>query len=311
MRWTALIWALPFLVCALPSWAQDIDDLDDLDEGVVLEDPFVAGVQPNSWGLAFLFGYRNVSNTLVRAEGIVVDVEFPDEAAFADMDLEGQQSFAPQVRLARTFGRHFALELGGGFSLGDFKQNIKGEVVNWVDPDSDNEVTETEIQKGSYWIWTAELSGVWYPRGEGVLQPYLIGGIGQNWFDIDSSYIDGVTSAMAFSYGVGLRIVGDDLYSIRLEVRNYHTSLDHSVGGTFRELPNLSADRLVKFPVSSLVDLDQLSDAQIAAILEALDLDPSIVEGENAVTALPVAYVKYEEETFMNLWVSLGFEATF
>ena len=98
MRWTALIWALPFLVCALPSWAQDIDDLDDLDEGVVLEDPFIAGVQPNSWGMAFLFGYRNVSNTLVRAEGIVVDVEFPDEAAFADMDL---RNFSVGARLVR------------------------------------------------------------------------------------------------------------------------------------------------------------------------------------------------------------------
>jgi hypothetical protein len=311
MRWTALIWALPFLVCALPAGAQDIDDLDDLDVGVVLEDPFIAGVQPNTWGLTFLFGYRNVSNTLLQAEGIIVDVEFPDEVAFADMELKGQQSFAPQVRLSRTFGRHFALELGGGFSLGDYKQNIKSEIVNWVDPDGENEVTETETQKGSYWIWNAELSGVWYPRGKGVLQPYLIGGIGQNWFDIDTSYIDGVTSSLAFSYGLGLRIVGDELYSIRMEVRNYHTALDHAVGDTFRELPNLRADRLIKFPVSSLVDINTLSDAEIAAILESLDLDPSIVEGENAVTVLPVAYGGYEEETFMNLWISLGFEATF
>jgi len=311
MRWTALIWALPFLACALPAGAQDIDDLDDLDVGVVLEDPFIAGVQPNSWGLTFLFGYRNVSNTLLHAEGIIVDVEFPDEVAFADMELKGQQSFAPQVRLSRTFGRHFALELGGGFSLGDYDQTIKGELVNWVDPDGDNEVSETETQKGSYWIWNAELSGVWYPRGKGVFQPYLIGGIGQNWFDIDTVYIDGVSSALAFSYGLGVRIIGDDLFSLRMEVRNYHTALEHAVGSTFRELPNLSADRLIQFPVSSLVDISELSDAEIAAILESLDLDPSIVEGDNAVTRLPVAYAGYEEETFMNLWISLGFEAAF
>jgi hypothetical protein len=311
MRWTALIWALPFLVCALPSWAQDIDDLDDLDAGVVLEDPFVAGVQPNSWSFSVLFGYRNVSNTLLHADGIIVDVEFPDEAAFADMELKGQQSFAPQARLARTFGQHLALELGGGFSLGDFDQTISGTLVTWVDPNSDNTVTDTETQKGSYWIWNAELSGLWYPRGEGVLQPYLIGGIGQNWYDIDTSYIEGATSALAFSYGVGLRIIGDDLFSIRLEVRNYHTNLSHAVGHSFRELPNLSADALIQFPVSSLVDIDQLSPAEIAAILDALDLDPSIVEGENAVTALPAAYANYEDEKFSSLWFSLGFEAAF
>ena len=308
MRWTALIWALPLLFCTLPALAQDIDDLDDLDEGVVLEEPFVFGVQPNSWGMTFLFGYRNISNTLLEAQGIVVDVEFPDDVSFADMKLSGEQSFNPQVRLTRTFGRNFALELGGGFSIGDYKQTIEGELTNWVDPEGDNDVTETEIAKGSYWVWSGELSGVWYPRGKGVVQPYIIGGVGYDWFDIDTVYIDGATSSLAFSYGAGLKLVGDELYSIRLEIRNYHTGLAHSVGKTFRTLPNLSADALVDFPVSELVDRESLTQEEIDAIFEALDLDPN---GLDELTVLPVPYSGYEEQTFSNLWFSLGFEATF
>jgi hypothetical protein len=311
MRWTALIWALPIVACALPALAQDIDDLDDLDEGVVLEEPFVRGIQPNKWSMEILFGYRDVSKVLLAADGIVVDVEFPDDASFMDMELKGQQSFSPQVRAARTFGRHFALELGGGFSLGDYEQTLHGTQVNWVDPESGNEITDTEIGKGSYWIWNADLSATWYPRGTGTVQPYLIGGVGENWYDIDSVYIDGITASPSFSYGAGMVIVGDELYSIRLEVRNYHTSLSHSVGRNFRTLPNLTADALVDFPISRLVPLSELSQAEIDAILDGLDLDDSIVSGEDAVSALPVAYPEYEKQTFTNLWFSLGFQATF
>ena len=308
MRWTALTWALPLLLCALPAVAQDIDDLEDLDEGVVLEEPFVRGIQPNSWGLAVLFGYRDIGHTLLQAQGIVVDVEFPDEASFADMKLDGSQSFSPQMRLARTIGQHFGLELGVGFSLGDFEQSIQSGLVNWVDPEGENTVTETELQKGSYWVWSGELSGVWYPRGEGVVQPYLIGGGGFDWFDIDSVYIDGATTSTSFSYGLGLKLVGDELYSIRLEARNYHVKLEHDVARTFRTLPNLSADALVDYPISRLVDINDLSQAEIDAILDSLDLDNL---DPSTLTSLPVPYEGYESESFTNLWFSLGFEAAF
>lgn len=308
MRWTALIWALPTLFLAVGALAQDLDDLDDLDEGVVLEEPFEYGIQPNTWGLSAHFGYLNVSNVLLRAQGIVVDVEFPDEASFSDMSLEGQLSFSPQIRLTRTIGRHWGIEAGAGFALGDFEQKLTGDLTNWVDRQGDNTVTETELQKGSYWIWQGEISAVWYPRGKGVFQPYLIGGGGGNLFDIDSSYIDGSTAGLFFSYGGGIKLVGDELYSIRIEVRNYHSNLNHEVGATFRELPNLSADALVQYPVSQLRDQSELTQAEIDAILAKLDLDPNAIDAQ---TPLPVPYEQYDNEAFSNLWISLGFEATF
>lgn len=308
MRWTALIWALPLLLSAVAAQAQNLDELEDLDEGVVLEEPFERGIQPNSWGLVVLFGYRNVSNTLLEANGIVVDVEFPDEASFADMKLEGAQSFSPQVRLTRTLGRNFGIELGGGFSLGDFQQTITSDLTNWVDPEGNNTVTPTELQKGSYWIWSGDLSAVWYPRGEGAVQPYLIGGGGVDWFDIDSVYIDGATTSTSFSYGIGLKLVGDELYSIRLEARNYHVSLDHNVARSFRKLPNLSADALIEYPVSRLVNINDLTQEQIDEILASLDLDNV---DPSTLTALPVPYEGFDNQSFTNLWFSLGFEATF
>ena len=140
------------------------------------------------------------------------------------------------------------------------------------------------------------------------MQPYLIGGAGFDWWDVDSVYMAGATNSFSFSYGAGLRIVGDELYSIRLEIRNYHTGIAPEVGKTFLTLPNLSADALVDFPVSELVDRNSLTPEEVAAIFEALDLDPSAYQD---LTLLPVAYSGYDEQTFMTLWFSLGFEATF
>ena len=89
---------------------------------------------------------------------------------------------------------------------------------------------------------------------------------------------------------------------------NYHSSLDHGVGATFLQLPNLSADQLVDFPVSELVNRSDLSQAEIDAIFAALDLDPSAYED---LTVLPVGYSGFANEAFSTLWFSLGFEATF
>jgi hypothetical protein len=67
----------------------------------------------------------------------------------------------------------------------------------------------------------------------------------------------------------------------------------------------------VDYPISQLVPITDLSPEEIAAILDGLDLDESVVTGDNPVSALPVAYPEYEKQTFSNLWVSLGFQATF
>lgn len=312
---------------AAPAVAQDIDDLD---EGVVLEKPFVVGIEPGVWELTLQVGYLDLSNVLMRADGIVTDVEGAKDAIFSDMEISGEQSFHPQLRVTRTFGRHFALENSVGFAIGDFLQSASGVGTKWTDPNGDNVLTDLEREKGSYFLWMHDHGLAWYPRGEGRVQPYLVAGAGSQVYFLDSKYVEGSASGFAFSYGAGLRVVGDDLYSLRIEVRNYHTSVRFAPGSVFETRQDLRGESLIDFPVSRLVPGNQLTEAQVRAAAAQLGLDVETARSpetdvdwlqidpstgrfrfDDPNVLIPQPYDEYDEESYSNLWISAGFTAAF
>ena len=320
--------ALAAVAVMLVASAAHAQDIDDLDEGVVLETPFVTGIEPNVWEFNLQVGFLDLANSLVGADGIIVDLEGATEAIYGNMTLEGESSFHPQMRFNRTFGTHLALENTVGFAIGDYLQSVdRNSLEKWIEADDENNVlTEFELEKGSYFVWMHEHSLVWYPRGEGRLQPYLLAGAGTQTYFLDSRYVDGSSNAFAFSYGAGLRIIGDDLYSFKLEVRNYHTNISYKVAEIFETRQNLKGDGLIKFPVSRLVDGADLTEEQVRALVEQLDLDSETVitpgfdvnwlieqAGELGYNSarLPAQYDGLEEESYTNLYVSFGFSAAF
>lgn len=313
MRRFAPVWAVVALLCALPAAAQDIDDLD---EGVVLEKPFELGIEPNVWEISLYFGNMNYDLVLLDTPGILLDVEDPQDMLFGTSELSGESSFSPQIRVARTFGRHLALEGAFGFSIGDFVQSAS-DFVSWSDPFSDNDLTEVESEKGSYFVYTHELAAVYYPRGKGRLQPYLIGGLGQNFWQLDTNYVDGIASSLVYSYGAGLRIIGDDLYSFRLEVRRFSTSVQHEVNDVFITTPSVDGRSLVDVPVSRLRSVGDanLTQEQVEAVLRSLELEPDGFRNSDGVfpdeLLLPLPYGEIDEATYDTLFLSAGFTASF
>ncbi len=282
-------------------------DLDELDEGVVVEAPFVHGIEPNVWELGLQTGYMNLDKTLLSIDNVVVDVENPIDAIFGSMSLKGQQSFSPRMFVNRTFGRHFALDNAVGFTIGDFAQSVDADSeVKWQDTNSVNELTEEELEKGSLFVWNHEHSLTYYPRGEGRVQPYLSAGAGTMTYSVDSDYIDSAKRAFTLSYGGGLRIVGDDLFSFRLDVRMYRNQIQFDPSDSFRRIVNLEGDARVDFPVSELVDTSELglTDAELRALLGLGPTDP--IPG-----SLVVLIDQFEERTFNNIWISVGFTAAF
>ncbi len=313
MRRFAPLWAVVALLCALPAAAQDIDDLD---EGVVLEKPFELGIEPNSWEISLYFGNLNYDQVLLTTPGIILDVEDPQDILYGDSELSGETSFSPQMRVGRSFGRHLALEAAFGFSIGDFVQTATN-FVTWRDPNSDNDLTDVESEKGSYFVYMHELAGVYYPRGKGRLQPYLIGSLGQNFWQLDSNYVDGIANSLVYSYGAGLRVVGDDLYSFRLEVRRYSTTIQHQVNDVFITAPSLDGRSLIDIPVSRLRSVADsgFTEEQILALLDALDLNPDDFVNANGEfppdLLLPVPYEELQEESYDSIYLSAGFTAAF
>ena len=55
------------LFASPPAGAQDLDDLDDLDEGVVLEEVFEPGVEPNTWEISASFGQADFAQDLLES----------------------------------------------------------------------------------------------------------------------------------------------------------------------------------------------------------------------------------------------------
>ena len=272
-----------------PAGAQDLDDLDDLDEGVVLEEVFEPGVEPNTWEISASFGQADFAQDLLESERIIVDVEESEDFIVADMKLAGEASFHPIVRIGRTLGRNFALEVGGGFAVGDFEQELTSDPIKLTDPLSDNELTEEEREKGSYFSMTGELNALWYPRGEGRVQPYVIGSIGQQLMELDSVYVDGLSSSIQYSYGAGLRVIGDDLYSFRLEIRNSHSTLSFDASDEFVTIVEPNGGGLID------VELGQL--------------DETVTEG--GVNARLDPNVSYDDVSLSTLSFTLGFVAAF
>jgi hypothetical protein len=330
MKEFAMIHRIAFGVCAvltLMTVSAQAQDIDDLDEGVALETPFELGIEPGVWELGVQIGYIDFSSRLVAAEGIIIDLENAQDAIFADMELVGDSSFQPLFRLNRSFGSHFEFVNSIGFALGDYTQKITGPQEKWKARDSSNTFTDVEVQTGSYFMWRNEHGITYYPRGRGMVQPFFTAGIGSNNFSVDSEYISGTAGSIAYSWGGGLRIVADDLFSLTLEVRNYHTSTQFEVADNYKVIPNLGADGLISFPTSALADIDDMSDNEIAAIIDRLQLRDSLGLGPNDTGAdiraailapdselprrLPRVLEGFEKETYSSLWISFGFVAAF
>jgi len=322
--------------------AQDFDDLDDLDEGVVLEEVFEPGVEPSSWELSLTFGTMDVSQELLTVPGIVVDIEEPGEFITADMNLSGEQSFSPSVTIGRTFGRNFAIQGTALFAVGDYEQTLTGNQRKYVDPLSDNEVTELETEKGSFWQWNSSLEALWYPRGEGRIQPYLIGGFGYQLLELDSIYVSGNVSAPVYSYGIGLRIVGDDLYSFRVEVRNYQATQTFEAANRFATIVAPNGGGIFDIPVFQervnsdgtvevLIEKDRqdvsatVLDPELAAVLQNLGVNivdyvpetlaNSLANGETVTTNIVAPSfttdVTYDDVSYSQLHITVGFVASF
>jgi hypothetical protein len=308
MRWNAWLCAL-VLVCPASALAQA--QPEQTDEGVVVEAPFVRGIEPNTWELGLQIGYLGLNHTLVESDAIVVDMEAPDELIFGSMELSGEFGFAPKFMANRTFGSHFALENSVSFAFGDFEQSVDNDQAKWRNQTS-NELTDNEIETGSFFALVQDHSLTYYPLGEGLLQPFVSGGVGSQWYEIDSDYIaDGLSGAFSFSYGVGLRIVADDLYSFRLEVRNYHSQVEFEVAERWRIQQNKAGDALLSVPVMRLVDFEDATTEQIEAIFEQLDLPVPAPLDATTLPTVPVEVESFDAMNFTNLYFSIGFTAAF
>ena len=274
--------SLPLMVALVPGaiLAQGLDDLDDLDEDVVTEQPFIPGIEVGHWEVTFMLGYLDLNQDLIKARQIIIDWNQGD-TIYADMKLTGQSSFSPQLRLGRNL-QWFTIELGLGLALGDYRQSVAN--LSWRPVDSDEPFTENDIEKGSYFVWYYDGNLTYNIKKTGRVIPYVTGGIGGQSYSLDSSYIYGLSTGMTYNAGIGFRVIGDELFQFRLEVRNYWSEIQFHSNANFREnqVNPEADDELINIPTT------------------ALDEDGNVIP-----------FGGFEPTKFSSLYISLGVVASF
>ncbi len=120
-----LLFVIFLLLSTGISRAQDLDNLDDLeslDEDVVTEKPFEAGIDTDKWELSFQIGFMDLAQTLFQADQIVVKWNSKGKM-FGDMQVDGQirvQPTSPDLTELGSPGlaRNPRFDSGGFFSIG-------------------------------------------------------------------------------------------------------------------------------------------------------------------------------------------------
>ena len=183
------------------------------------------------WDLSLTLGFFNMTESLMQHNNLIYKAT-DEDLFYADVSLENKASFNPILRIGYNLTTWLALEMQGGITFSNYEAELTNPYS--VSPEGGTpspvlEVGEFDAEKRSSTIVIANLNALWYPLnmdgdGTGRWHPYLTGGAGIATYELDSNYIDDPASGFNVDFGLGLKMIGDDLISIRAEILyQFHT----------------------------------------------------------------------------------------
>jgi len=251
--------SLVFLLTAGLSWAQDEGTTEDPEETFSLtvgdevardiaeeeieELKYEPAIEPGTFDLTLTLGYFGLSKTLWQHDRIIYKAS--DEAFFyGNVTNQGESAFNPILRLGYNFTAWLALEASTGISFSEYQ----GVITNpkWVNAETPGnpqdvvEMGEYDAEHRSALTWISNLNAVLYPLnldgdGKGRWHPFVTGGVGYALYNLDSAYYAGATTGINGTVGLGLRMVADDLVSLRFEVLYQVHNMKFDVADYFTE----------------------------------------------------------------------------
>ncbi len=210
------------------------------------------GVYAGEWHTALTLGYFGLDKTFLQHQRLIYRAT--DESFFyGDIELNGTSAFNPMLRLGYNLTTWFALETQLGLTFSDYEASLTDPFA--VDPEGGTptpvvEVGEFDLERRSALVAVTNLNGVWYPLnmdgdGEGRVHPFVTGGVGMALYNLDSNYVDETASAVNVNFGGGIRVIADDVISLRAEVLYQVHSIEFTPAGFFDERD----DGTVQIPV--------------------------------------------------------------
>lgn len=225
-------------------------------------------------------GFIDLGTTLLSHEQIVY--KYTTEYTYwGDVDLNGQNAFAPQLRLGYSLTKWLAVESIGSISFSEYEASVTNRNRRKNEPGSAVEenpaLGEYDAERRSLITLSFGGNAVFYPmglireEGRGLLQPYLTGGYSRLWYDMNSQYSDGMVSTNDYNIGGGLRIVGDDRVSIRFEVAYHMNTVEFDAPEYFQILDEgTTLIPLEEHPIIDGVRLDRPVEAYESQDVNAL-----------------------------------------
>jgi len=210
-----------------------VDGSTDSEEELDEEERFVPRIEAGKIEASVMLGFLNLEHTLLQHDSIIY--KYTDEATYwGDINLKGQSAFNPILRIGYTLTPWITLEGYLGISFCEFTTEITNRGRRENSPDAEPDPTEPELgefdaEERSAVTFNSGLDLTWYFLNMGDKErrfhPYLIGGVGRMWYDLDSAYTLGAASTWDLSGGIGFRYIADDLISIRFDIIYHHNTV--------------------------------------------------------------------------------------
>lgn len=184
-------------------------------------------IEPGRFEFSLTLGYYGLSKTLLEHDQMIykANTQF---FYYGDVSLEGESAFTPFLHAAYNVTPYLAVEGCLGLAFSEYNATIsharavspEGGEPEIVEP---GEIGEFDAERRSVLGIFTNVNAVLYPlnignEGKGRWHPYVTAGLGRAQYDMDSNYTDKGAAALNLAFGGGLRLIADDMISVRFEV---------------------------------------------------------------------------------------------
>lgn len=217
-------------------------DLDLAEEEAAVWEP---GIRKGRVEVSLGLGFLDLNQTLLEHDQIIYKYN-TDSTFWGDVKISGESAFAPILRIGYGLNRWFSLESWYGISISEYSSSVtnRSSRKNESPPppvQPDPPLGEFDAEARSLITLQTGLNAMIYPlaiRGDGGgrWHPFLTAGVGNMWYDMNSNYVDGSSSAFDINFGGGLRVLADEHVSLRLDVSLHSNSLEWTPADYFIEL---------------------------------------------------------------------------
>jgi hypothetical protein len=197
----------------------------DEDEELFME-VSTPGIKPGQLEMTITLGFLDLNTTLLANSQLIYKVT--DEAVWwGDVALIGQSAFNPTVRINYNINKWLAIEPMFTVSVSEYEAEITNRHKLGLEADAqvedDPPLDEFDPERRSIITIGGGINAIFYPfnvrgDGEGRWHPYILGGLGRTWFDLNSNYIARAAPSTNLALGGGMRFIADDLISLRLDI---------------------------------------------------------------------------------------------